>query len=358
MSFDITKTETFVPFLWILLKTAVVLTIFSLFSENAHRTGSMGKDEAHTVGPMQFLDRLLTILLVSLVLCERGVDLYIVSRSDITQKVTRKTLTGLNTHIINDFFGGFCLQHYVRANGAQCTQSTWLLCTGGLWCVLGLAMFVFETHLKRRTLHHEQPRSDQESKTQGNMGRMVHFASPFVLYTSMVLLLAISLTSSCLLQIFNDMPSVQLCVRLLLYACYVCCRCYTQGMPGDSIIEEMPNIVLLGWIVLLPVLAVYAAILITVAAYARLLSTPSKKNTMLLPIVYNVAAVSALVHPVAQVQLPPAHAHENHQRSAADDNNAEFLAKLQNIEQSMQVLGAGSVSKSSHVAKRRQVPLF
>jgi len=40
MSFDITKTETFVPFLWILLKTAAVLTIFSLFSEHAHRTGS------------------------------------------------------------------------------------------------------------------------------------------------------------------------------------------------------------------------------------------------------------------------------------------------------------------------------
>lgn len=61
MSFDITKTETFVPFLWILLKTAAVLTIFSLFSEHAHRTGSMGKNEAHAIGPMHLVDRLLTV---------------------------------------------------------------------------------------------------------------------------------------------------------------------------------------------------------------------------------------------------------------------------------------------------------
>jgi len=358
MSFDIAKTETFVPFLWILLKTAVVLTIFSLFSENAHRTGMVGNDEAHAVGPMLFLDRLLTMVLVSLVLCERGVDLYIVSRSDITRKVTRETLTGLDTHIINDFFGGFCLQHYVRANGAECTQSTWLICTGGVWCFMGLTMFFLETHLKRKTLHHEQAKSEQESKTHGGIGSAVHSASPFVMYTSMVLLLAISLTSSCLLQVFNDMPSAHLCVRLLLYACYVCCRCYTQGIPGESIIEEMPNIVLLGWIVLLPVLALYAAIVITVAVYARLLSTPSKKNTALLPIAYSVASVLTPAHPVAHVQLPPAHVHENHQRSAADDPNADFLAKLQNIEQSMQVLDAGPVSKSSSVSKRRQVPLF
>jgi len=358
MSFDITKTETFVPFLWILLKTAAVLTIFSLFSEHAHRTGSMGKNEALAIGPMHLVDRLLTVLLVTLVLCERGVDLYVVSRSDTTQKVTRKTLTGLNTHVINDFFGGFCLQHYVRANGAQCTHSTWLLCTGGLWCIMGLAMFVFETHLKRKTLHHEHAKSDQESRAEGSLGSMARFASPFMLYMSMVFLLAFSLTSSCLLQMFNAMPSVELCMRLVLYACYVCCRCYTQGMPGESIIQEMPNIVLLGWIVLLPVLALYAAIVITVAAYARLLSTPGKKNAMLLPITYNVTSVAAVVHPAAQVQLPPAHVHENHQRSAPDDSNAEFLAKLQNIEQSMQVVGASPVSKPSHVSKRRQVPLF
>jgi len=277
MSFDIAKTETFVPFLWILLKTIVVLSIFSLFSENAHRTDSIGKDDVHIAEPTQFADRLLNILLVSLVLCERDMDLYVVSRSDITQKITRKTLTGLNTHIINDFFGGFCLQHYVRANRAQCIQSTWLMCTGGLWCTIGLAMFVLETHLKRKTLHHEQAKPDHslELKTHGGMCSMVHFARPFVLYNSMVLLLAISLTSSCLLQVFNDMPSVQLCVRLLLYACYVCCRCYTQSMPGESIIEEMPNIVLLGWIILLPVLALYAGILVTMAAYVRLLSTLS-----------------------------------------------------------------------------------
>jgi len=361
MSFDIAKTETFVPFLWILLKTVVVLTIFSVFSENVHRTGSIGKDEAHIVGPMQFTDRLLTILLVSLVLCERGMDLYVVSRSDVTQKVTKKTLTGLNTHIINDFFGGFCLQHYVRANGAQCTQSTWLMCTGGLWCAMGLAMFLLETHLKRKTLHHEQAKSDHslESKAHGSMGSMAHFARPFVLYTSMVLLLAISLTSSCLLQVFNDMPSVQLCVRLLLYACYVCCWCYTQGMPGESIIEEMPNIVLLGWIVLLPVMALYAGILVTMAAYARLLGTPSKKNnTMLLPVAHSVASVSTVAHAVTQLQLPPVHTHENHPRGTPDSPNADLLAKLHNIEQSMQVSDAAPLSKSSSVSKRRQVPLF
>ena len=136
--FDITKMETFVPFLWILFKTSVAIAIFNLFSEDAQRWSMHGKIDAtaHNVFvlvPLDLLDWCLTVLLVLLVLCERAVDLCVVNRSDLTQKLTRKTLTGLNTHIIN----------------SKCHQSSWLLLSTCLWFTTGLLVFVYETHLKR-----------------------------------------------------------------------------------------------------------------------------------------------------------------------------------------------------------------
>jgi len=362
MSFDIAKTETFVPFLWILCKTSVAIAIFNLFSEDAQRLSVHGKLDATAHDgvvpvPLDLFDRCLTVLLVSLVLCERAVDLCVANRSDMTQKLTRKTLTGLNTHIINDIFAGFCLIHYVKTQDSQCHQSLWLLLSTCLWFATGLSVFVYETHLKRRILHHEQPKYSSEPTTHSNARTMVQLARPFLLYTSMVVLLAISATSPCLRQIFDDMPTVQFCIRLLLYSCYVCCRCYTQGMPGDSIIDEMPNIVLLGWIIVLPVMLLYTSVLATIAAYVRLFSPPSKRDTVLLPVTAVAENTSVLVNPAVHTyaHAAPVRHHDDHHKNT-QENQAEFLAKLQTIEQTMQL--SGSSAKPTHIAKRRQGALF
>jgi len=365
MSLDITKTETFVPFLWIISKTILAIAIFSMFSEDAqhwtmHRKIDIPIERIYIPVPMDSVDRCLTVLLVSLVLCERGVDLCIASRSDVAQKVTKKTLTGLNTHIINDIFAGFCLLHYVKTPDSHCQQSSWLLFTTCLWSGIGLAVFVYETYLKRKILHHEQPKYEKDSISLSNIQSIVWIVRPYLLYTSMVMLLAICLTSSCLHNIFNNMPSIQLFLRLLLYACYVCCRCYTQGMPGESIIEEMPNIVLLGWIIMLPVILLYISIMITIAAYVRLISTPNKKHTTLLPVAAVATGTKMTGHPTIHTPTysTPTYHQGEHPSKHTPENSAEFLEKLQHIEQSMQMSNPSVMAKSTHAAKRRQAPLF
>jgi len=149
MSFDITKTETFVLFLWIILKTVVVVALFGFFSTDVRNwktgqpEGGDGKAMEPSVSlPIEFSDRLIAVVILLLVLCEHGMDLYVVSRSDVTQKVTRKTLTGFNTHIITNIFVGVCLLHSVKARNYVCTQRYWLLTTSCVWSILGLSVFV------------------------------------------------------------------------------------------------------------------------------------------------------------------------------------------------------------------------
>ena len=360
MSFDIAKTETFVPFLWIISKTVVVVGLFGLFSNDV-RNWTAGAD-GKTVDPgvvmsAEFSDRLIAVLILMLVLCERGMDLYVVSRSDVTQKVTRKTFTGLNTHIITDVFVGFCLLHSVKTRTYECTQRYWLTTTSCLWFMLGLSVFVFETHLKRKVLHHEHDKTQRDAPKPGNIVDYLHSVRPVLLYVGMVFLMSVSVTSLCLHLVYSEMLHVEFCFRLLLYASYVCCRCYTQGMPGDSIVDEIPNLALFGWILLLPVALLYVGVSFSIAAYARLLSTPARKNTTILPVAATHASAaltsSAPAYVVSHVQQP-----DDPSRLKVGDRNAEFLAQLQNIEQSMSLTNNTPAAKSSHTAKRRPMPLF
>jgi len=56
----------------------------------------------------------------------------------------------------------------------------------------------------------------------------------------------------------------------------------------------------------------------------------------------------------------PAHTHqqEEHNWVKISDISVEFLAKLQNVEQSMSLSNGTPNAKPSHTAKRRQLPLF
>jgi len=362
MTFDITKTETFVPFLWIILKTVVVMGLFGLFSNDVRNwTTGPGEADGKTVEPSavmsgEFSDRLIAVLILLLVLCERGMDLYVVSRSDVTQKVTRKTLTGLNTHIITDIFIGFCLLHSVKTRTYKCTQRFWLMTTSCLWFVLGISVFVYETHLKRKVLHHEYDKQRNATNPK-NVIEYIHSLSPLLLYVGMVFLMLVSVTSLCLHLVYSEMLHVEFCFRLLLYASYVCCRCYTQGMPGDSIVEEIPNLVLFGWILLLPVALLYIGMSFSIAAYVRLLSTPVRKNTAILPLAAShvSAALTTSVPPYSATHTQQA---DDPSRLKIGDKNAEFLAQLQNIEQNMNLSNNTASTKTSHTAKRRPMPLF
>jgi len=373
MTFDISRTETFVPFLWIILKTITVITLFSLFSADVLRW-KVAIPESHELGaagihisPLSDAwNRLIAVLLLLLVLCEHGMDMHIVSRSDVTQKVTKKTLTGLNTHIMNDVFGCFGLVYAVGTQQVACTQGhNGLLLASGLWFVSGGCLFVMETQIKRKHMHHEQERARRPVWQGADLPEVIQVASPVLCYIGVVFLMAVSVTSPCLHHVYAEMAYSEFCLRLLLYAFYVCGRCYTQGIPGESYIDEMPNLVLFGWLMLLPVALVYTSIAVSVAAYVRLMTSPSTTrkgaSSSLLP-----SNVTDIIMPTPALPLAPYTAaiqsHPDSERPKLGENNADLMTQLQNIEKSMQMqqqpTSNFSTTKTSHASKRRTAMLF
>jgi len=382
MTFDVSRTETFVPFLWILLKSITVLSLFSLISASTlcwdivdvvrETPNATVGATISTLPAARVWDRLIAVVLLLLVLCERGMDIYVASRSEVSQKVTKKTLTGLNTHIVNDMFVFFCLTYTIktqRLSVSPCmTGSYGYHLTSGLWFLAGLALFLCETKLKRKVLYHEQDRARRASGN-GSTWDAILIASPVLCYMVVVLLMAISLTSPCLHVVYTDMPYAEYCLRLMLYASYVCGRCYAQGTPGDSYVDEIPNLVLFGWLVLLPIAVVYSSLMFSLLAYIRLVAIPSgsrKNTTMLLP--STVMSDTKTIHPTSTTMpnmtsyISSSSTHLEETRSNVAENSADFLAKLQNIEESMQQHLTpslnSSVPKASFASKRRTAPLF
>ena len=387
MPFDISKTETFVPFLWILSKAVTVVSLLGLLSVDWLQwniTGTTTPPPASAVGlapdtiPMTALfgawDRLLAVLVMMLVLCERGLDMYIISISDVTQKVTRKTLTGLNTHIVNDVCVWFGLVYAARKQQNVCVQGRHgpgLMFASVLWFACGLLLFILEIQLKRKHLNHELDRH-RRPFGQGALADFMMAASPVLYYVGVVLLMAISITSPCLHHVFLEMAYTEFRLRLMLYALYVCGRCYTQGIPGDSYVDEMPNLVLFGWLVLLPLVLVYISVAVSAAAYVRLIAAPSVwkrggASSMLLPTAVSdttiavMKAVSVAPYAITSSSLL---SNADSERVPPSSNTSEFMAQLQKMENTMLLhsqpshSSSSTTAKSSHASKRRTVPLF
>lgn len=380
MTFDISRTETFVPFLWILLKSLTVLSLLSLLSAGAlswdvvgilRETPNAAADAAVPVSTLvDVWDRLIAVALLLLVLCERGMDIYVASRSEVTQKVTKKTLTGLNTHIVNDIFVFFCLMHTVKKQhlpAPACVAGSYgYLLASGLWFVTGFSLFLFENRLKRKVLYHEQEKTRRCSGSGGTWD-LIQTASPVLCYVGVVFLMAISITSPCLHAVYVEMAYAEYCLRLMLYASYVCSRCYTQGIPDESYVDEMPNLVLFGWLVVLPIAFVYTSVAVSLIAYVCLVTTSdnSRRNTgMLLPSLTmpNPTTILANVLPNTTSYISASPTHPQETRATVAENTADFLAQLQNIEDSMlqnpALSSNSSVPKASFASKRRTAALF
>ena len=401
MALDITKTETFVPFLWIVSKTMLVVSLFSMFSKHAlswdrHSTTATahnGTDSSTGIaddcrhvgalGPPQLLDvldRMLAVVILLLVLCERSMDMYVVSRSDVTQKMARKTLTGLNTHIVSDIFVGFCLLHVVKSQSQVfvCAQAYGLTLSSCLWFGVGIAFFVYETRLNKKISLHDHDRANRYSPQQAcssSRADALRVVAPFLCYAAGVFLMSISITSPCLHAVYAGMAYSEYCLRLVLYAFYVCARCYTQGVPGDSCIDEIPNLVLFGWIVLIPRPLLYTSVFITVVVYTYLSDPPRRPS--LLPVVgghdtqvpsasaasasaasSSAAATAASMTSTSSLSQvlsrnhtrihPPPPAHHGASPTPRDSSsNLAFMAQLQTMEQSIQ----GGKHRATHLAR-------
>ena len=388
----------------------LVVSLFSMFSKHAlswdrHSTPATphnGTDSSTGIaadcwhvgalGPPQLqdvLDRMLAVVILLLVLCERSMDMYVVSRSDVTQKMARKTLTGLNTHIVSDIFVGFCLLHVVKSQVFVCAQGYGLTLSSCLWFGVGIAFFVYETRLNKKISLHDHDRanrySPQQACSSSSRADALRAVAPFLCYAAGVFLMSISITSPCLHAVYAGMAYSEYCLRLVLYAFYVCARCYTQGVPGDSCIDEIPNLVLFGWIVLIPRPLLYTSVFITVVVYTYLSDPPRRAS--LLPVVgghdtqvpsasaASASAASSCAAATAASMMqqlntstslssssslsqvlsrnhtrtqPPQAAHHGASPTPRDSSsNLAFMAQLQTMEQSIQ----GGKHRATHLAR-------
>ena len=416
MLFDISKTETFVPFLWIVVKTLSIVLLLGGFSstffpwEESSKMDTIGFERIGRnatidtkAGPhLLAMDRTIAVTILVLVLCERGIDVYVVSRSDVAQKIARTTMTGLNTHVCTDIFMSFCLVQGSRNNFFMCEQKMIFWCLCNSWFGIGQCIFLVETRMKIHAVrmmqqlkqHDDDGKEDKYDKncdislSQNCLQSPRGSLSRAVLYILCLIFMSLSILSPCLRQLYSEMPYVEYYMRLFLYSFYVCVRCYTEGMPGESFIQGIPNVVLFGWTIMIPRSCLYlgvfwTALSFTVAVFvlvpsnlipskttsptyfAEISPTCAKKPT-------HAASREAHTDSVSQIHqtLPP---EENRESSLPNTpqvsslhqnhfNNTEMLSKLRDMEENM---GGNEFASStdkavfSHSTKqRRQHPLF
>ena len=417
MLFDISKTETFVPFLWIVVKTLSIVLLLGGFSSaffpweespkmNAPELGRTGTNETidwKTRPHLQAMDKTIAVTILLLVLCERGIDVYVVSRSDVAQKIARTTMTGLNTHVCTDIFLAFCLVQGCRNNFFMCEQQIIFWCLCNSWFGLGQCIFLVETRMKIHAVRTIQQLKQHDGDSKGDQYDQTcdislanncllssrGSVSRGVLYVSCLVFMSLSIISPCLCQMYSEMLYVEYYMRLFLYGFYVCVRCYTEGMPGESFIHGIPNVVLFGWTIMIPRMCLYLSIFLTVLSFTIAVAVlvpsnflPSKTNS---PVSFaevspsyakkQTHAVSREPHtdtdshihptllPEATLESSPSNTHQSSNVLQQNHfNNTDLLSKLRDMEENM---GGNELASStdkavfSHSTKqRRQHPLF
>ena len=282
MYFDIAKTETFIPLLWIFSKTVIIVVMFDVVSVHAQKvhTGisSIAATAAEAVSDSSSIpvfDRIVFMLILQLVVMEQKMDMCIIKSSDVGQKIAHKTLVGLNIHVITDIFFAFCVRLFVRQHTAQQDESDYffMLCYV-LWFLFGSSFFCHEigTHTPCPPLG----TSHDVSLVGGSWGsaKKQQLLRQNILYMIGIFLMTATISSPSLCNTYTHMSNLEYYVRLFLYAFCICCRCYTQGVVGAvGFTHDMPNMVIFGWIILVPIWLLYVYIVVIVMTYMRLFSS-------------------------------------------------------------------------------------
>ena len=282
MYFDIAKTETFIPLLWIFSKTVIIVVMFDVVSVHAQKvhTGisSIAATAAEAVSDSSSIpvfDRVVFMLILQLVVMEQKMDMCIIKSSDVGQKIAHKTLVGLNIHVITDIFFAFCVRLFVRQHTAQQDESDYffMLCYV-LWFLFGSSFFCHEigTHTPCPPLG----TSHDVSLVGGSWGsaKKQQLLRQNILYMIGIFLMTATISSPSLCNTYTHMSNLEYYVRLFLYAFCICCRCYTQGVVGAvGFTHDMPNMVIFGWIILVPIWLLYVYTVVIVMTYMRLFSS-------------------------------------------------------------------------------------
>ena len=113
MSFDISRTETFIPFLWIFGKYLCFTILISLLSNPISNWSPHKEIILNDSRPMtDSYDRLIFIVVLQFVLFENKIDLYITKRNDTLFKNLNTVALNANINIFTDFFFAFVILSY------------------------------------------------------------------------------------------------------------------------------------------------------------------------------------------------------------------------------------------------------
>jgi len=367
MSFDISKTETFIPLLWIFAKTVVVVVMFNTIS--THYTLPIvdaSADTAHRGIPV--FDRIIFMLILQMVVMEQKLDMCIIKSSDVGQKIAHKTLVGLNIHVITDVFFAFCLRLFVREHGATGDSDYVFVFFYLMWFLFGCVFFCHEILQQTGT-----GGRDNSVRLLCKKSRLVQ---QNILYMLGISLMTASVSAPSLAETYVHMPNAEYYLRLFLYAFCVCCRCYTQGI-ADAVMfsHDMPNMIIFGWTILVPTWLLYVYAVVGLATYMRLFSALHSTHvhtddySSFIPLTQDLlqgdGAVSLLVqttagHPSKGAFRSP----HSPQGSFGVDNeklgvvNSDVMLKLRDMEQTILTPHTSSSPLVKNAKRRTQASLF
>jgi len=363
MSFDISKTETFIPLLWIFAKTVVIVLMFNTIS--AHYTLPIADTALKSI---PVFDRIVFMLILQMVVMEQKLDMCIIKSSDVGQKIAHKTLVGLNIHVITDVFFAFCLRLFVREHRTVGDSDYVFVLFYLMWFLFGCVFFCHEIL--------QQAGVGGKDNSVRLLPKKCRLVQQNVLYILGIFLMTASVSAPSLAETFAHMPNTEYYLRLFLYAFCVCCRCYTQGIAGAVMFShDMPNMIIFGWTILVPTWLLYVYIMVSLASYMRLFSALHSTHaytddySSFIPLTQDLLqgdgtdalpVQTAAGHPFKGSFRTP----HSLQGSFGADNerlgavNSDFMLKLRDMEQTISTPHTSDIPLVKNAKRRTQASLF
>jgi len=325
MSFDFSKTETFIPFLCIFGKLIFFIILVSLFSSIV-MDWSVGVDSG--LNHMNVYDRLILISILQFVLFERQIDTFMIGKNDTFFRNGLGIHSTANMNLFKDVFIGFGVLFYskkkpVHAYDSRLVDEYIFYSAQSLWVITSYVIFIYEILQAVKNDIISSSLISQKIKINENIVQLV-----------VVTMLTLSLTNPLLSGVCNTMSFSDFCVRVFLYTCYVCLRFYMYGMSNHNMFMfPLLNISLFGWMILVPSIVVYIGFVVPLVTYIVIFSRTPKKQPVL-PIQVQKNMATAVI--TDSILMP------------SDD----FITKLKNMEKQQ------AVDYTSNTKRRQGGSLF
>lgn len=266
MSFDISKTETFLPAFWIFAKYLYVSFFVSLAVDCTKKCA----DIRESVYPFNY--HFVFILLIFTAISETLYDAEVLRKSNVINKVLVENGKDLKISNIYDMcmiyllFLYPCIMHVSKGIHNVNYINNILF----FWCMLGTTSMCVEILIKS-----------------SHFKRFAKYNTSHILRYLLNIMTAITITSESLGAICMDFTGNDLLLRFFFYTTLVLLRCYTQVLYSETFNEKTHNICLFAWTIVVPAAALYCCLVCVSVSYVALyidnmsvLRTPTTETTL------------------------------------------------------------------------------